>query len=401
MVKAIYKLILDGNSNQEIAASLVKFYGWPGGIETVRKQIPGLRHLMKLEGIETEEDLLTTSSVTTNKEGEIVSTKKRIISNDKIDLSGMDLIGYTGSSNGGGWPRYKKNERFDIEGYLKKIGKSFSKQKIKKSKGNSKVAVVALADFHFGAAVEGLLGTPDFNSDILAERINNVVNRINSLGFSSVHLALLGDYIESFTGLNHPNSWKQLDRWGAKAVIGVSDLITENIIGKIKNVKSVSMVAGNHDRVTSSNKEDTEGEAAGLIAEFVRRSVNVPVEYHPLVIPKDVDGIRYILTHGDKRSHQRDINGIVFEYGKQGAYNVILGAHWHSRKVSKSSRSKSFQYRDIVAVSHEHTNCRKITVPPLFTGNWYSESGGWGSSAGFAVITKGAAGGVDHFDIEA
>ena len=83
-----------------------------------------------------------------------------------------------------------------------------------------------------------------------------------------VHVHLLGDLIESFTGLNHKNSWKGLDKgmFGVSAVKLFVKLFKKHFLDKIINLGSIKMVAGNHDRVTSDSSEDVDGGAAELVA---------------------------------------------------------------------------------------------------------------------------------------
>ena len=107
------------------------------------------------------------------------------------------------------------------------------------------------------------------------------------------------------------------------------------------------MVSGNHDRSTSDAKHDNEGDVAGLLAYMLRNSLDrVNVEFSPLVLGSAIDGIYYIMTHNHHALSRRDLGKIMFEYGKQGMYNVLLGGHWHSRKSKKVFHTLQETYVD-------------------------------------------------------
>jgi hypothetical protein len=84
------------------------------------------------------------------------------------------------------------------------------------------------------------------------------------LGFDVVHVHLLGDLIESFTGLMHLNQWKELDIWGVKAVKMFVETIKRHFLDLVPNIGSIKIVGGNHDRVTSNKKEDVGAGVADL-----------------------------------------------------------------------------------------------------------------------------------------
>jgi hypothetical protein len=56
-------------------------------------------------------------------------------------------------------------------------------------------------------------------------------------------------------------------------------------------------------------------------------------------------------------------------------------------------------YQQIDEVYWDQANYRSITVPPIFTGNFYSESSGWTSSSGITIIENNGAGKPNVFDI--
>ena len=80
-----------------------------------------------------------------------------------------------------------------------------------------------------------------------------------------------------------------------------------------------------------------------------------------------------------------------WEHGRQGMYNVMLGGHWHARKGKRV-------YRVIDEKQVDQANYRQLSVAPLFTGNFYSESNGWNSSAGYTVIVNNGQGKPNVFE---
>lgn len=260
--------------------------------------------------------------------------------------------------------------------------------------------VVALADFHFGANVKGYLKTPDFNGDIVIQRLRAVVDGINAQGGKEVHLFLLGDFIESFTGVNHANTWQELDMYGANAFIFSCRVLREVLLSKIKNLRKVHIVAGNHDRITPKRDIDSRGDVAAMLAYHLDQMLTVPVDFDYLVLNPIIDGVQYVAMHGHQGMSRRELYQILFQHGNQGLYNVILEGHLHSRIVKKAQRAKQVRVLDQIVVEMDNSNYRKITVPPMFTGNFYSTSNGWASSAGYCIVRRSGAG-VDHLDLQA
>jgi len=268
-----------------------------------------------------------------------------------------------------------------------------------KVKGSGTI-VVGMSDFHFGANVKAFLRTPAFNADIVISRIKAAVKRINAIGAKQVHLFLAGDFIESFTGVNHDNSWKELSMWGANAFIFTCEVMKELVLSKINNLAAVHMVAGNHDRVSIKSTLDSEGDFAAQLAYHLGQVTDIPVNFDYLVLNPIIDGVQYILMHGHQGLSKNEIYKILFEYGHQGMYNVITEGHLHSRIVKKAQSAKHFKVMDEVVVSMDSGQFRKITLPSMFTGNTYSQQNGWTSSAGFAWMQR-YEGGIDHHDMQA
>ena len=257
---------------------------------------------------------------------------------------------------------------------------------------NNKVGVVKLADLHLGAYVDNLIRTKNFSIDILANKLYDAATEVNNRGYSVVHIHILGDLIESFTGLSHKNTWKGLDKAmvGAEAVKLVVKILHDNFLSRINNLGEVKVVAGNHDRVTSDNKEDVQGGAANLVC-WGLELIGYNVEFNPLVITHVVDNICHILTHGHHAISKRSTKQLCWDYGVQGMYNLICEGHLHSiiQKLNTTQRD-NFQTIKDDAVDHRRINC-----PSFFTGNFFSESLGYTSESGF-IITENNGKGVPN-----
>lgn len=256
----------------------------------------------------------------------------------------------------------------------------------------SKTGVVKIADLHCGAYVDDLIRTKEFSINILAEKLKSSADQINRLKYDKVHVHILGDLIESFTGLNHKNSWKGLDKGmvGAEVVKLTCKILDEYFLSKIVNLQDVKIVAGNHDRSTSDNKEDVKGDIADIIA-WGLELMGYNIEFNPLVISHTVEGICHILTHGHHAISKKSTKQLCWDYGEKGKFNLICEGHLHSiiQKLSLTQRDRYHTVKDD-AVDHRRMNC-----PSFFTGNFYSESLGYTSESGF-VITEDNGKGVPN-----
>lgn len=260
-----------------------------------------------------------------------------------------------------------------------------------KKEGES-VGVVKIADLHFGATIDNLIRTKNFDLPILRKYLRKAAEEINKRNYKKVHVHILGDLIESFTGLNHKNAWKGLDKniIGAKAVKIATKCLHEDFLSLIFNLDKVKIIAGNHDRTTSDKTEDTEGGAAELIS-FTLELIGYDVEFHPMVIKHIVDDICHIIGHGHLGISKKSTKDICWDYGEQGMFNLICEGHLHSiiEKLSIKQREKFKTIKDD-AVDHRRFNC-----PSFFTGNSFSEYLGYTSTAGF-VITENNGNGVPN-----
>lgn len=272
------------------------------------------------------------------------------------------------------------------------------KMKIKKCKGNG-IGVIPLADFHLGSKVIDLVKMPDFNINILEDMLMEIADTINSMKYKEVHVSFLGDMFESISGLNHLTTFKGLEHngWGAK-IIKLGGLIFARFLSSINNLKTLYIIAGNHDRISASSKVDDRGAGAELLAEILDlRLPKVKVEFHPYVLSPIIDGICYIFTHGDKMKNKKT-SDIVNVYGSKDHYTVWLSAHTHTRKSIVTWLKKVLMFEEVPVVSMDHLNYRHVVVPPLITGNYYSASNGMFGTGGYMMFKRTGKGKISMID---
>lgn len=257
--------------------------------------------------------------------------------------------------------------------YVAKASKPFKKDK---------EAALKWADLHFGAHIRNLILTKDYDSDILLDGLLESVKQTNDFGFKKVHVHINGDLIESFSGLNHINSWMSMnpDQIGANAIRLCVELL-DKALSKIENLGEIKIVAGNHDRTSKANDEDVKGGAADLIA-WGLKLMGYNVEFHPYITKHLIDGINHINLHGDKGISKRSTEKIIWDYGIKGKFNFVFEAHLHSliEKMSVSQRDKFRVVKDD-AIDH-----RRMHLMSFFTGNYYSETLGFTSNAGYTIV---------------
>lgn len=263
---------------------------------------------------------------------------------------------------------------------------------------NRQVIVVKISDLHFGAYIDNLIKTKKFSIGILADMLNESVRIINSQNSGEVHVHIHGDLIESFTGLNHKNSWKGLQKSmiGAEVVKLCTQVLHTEFLSKIDNLYTVKIVAGNHDRVTSNKDEDTDGDAANLIA-WALGLLGYDVQFDPLVITHVVDGISYVCLHGDKSISKKDTKSICWDYGTPGIYNVVAEGHLHALK----ERSAKGRKEEVETTKDDAVDHIRMTLRSFFTGNSFSEYLGYTSNAGFSIMRNNGRGvpNIFHFAI--
>ena len=285
----------------------------------------------------------------------------------------------------------KKEETQDLTQVIKDLRDTLDGFTIQRKPG-SNTAVLALSDFHIGARVEAMGNTPAFNVKTVVARLQEVAACVNNENYDEVYVCLLGDFIESFTGLNHQSTWQELEHGGhGTNVVILAYTIIRRFLTSLDNVCGVYIVSGNHDRITQKMEGDPYGSVAGLLAFMLKENTPLDVRHNAVLLGVEIDSIYYLLTHNHQGVAKGDLGKAFWEHGRQGMYNVMLGGHWHARKGKRV-------YRTIEEKQLDQANYRQLSVAPLFTGNFYSESNGWNSSAGYTVIVNNGQGKPNVFE---
>lgn len=227
--------------------------------------------------------------------------------------------------------------------------------------------VVILADLHVGAVMKDSKLIPDYNVKILEAYLEKIALQVNA-GGKRIHVVILGDFIESFTGKNKKDTWKNIELHGMEAVLTTFDLLY-HFFSSIHNLEKVYMISGNHDRITDDGESDPYGNVVLGLHGMFKRTSSLPVEYDPLIMSNEIDGIQYIFTHGNYLKKKNNAAEIVIDYGNKDLFNLIIGGHLHSRMVSA-----------------DKLKLRDITAPSLITGTPYEERNNWNSLAGYLRI---------------
>lgn len=323
-----------------------------------------------------------------DKNGNIVSSIDKLQSKPIKIPEGFEIIKIsTSETTGQQWVQYAKlddEQLFDLEATREAISQEFNRvYEYKETKFTTdKEAALKWADLHFGAHIYNLTKTQDYDSNILLNGLCRSVDETNAFGFKKVHVHINGDLIESFSGLNHINSWMSLnkDETGTNAIKLCCKLLHE-AISKINNLGKVLIVAGNHDRTSKRNDEDVKGGAADLIA-WGLELMGYDVEFDPICTTQIIDGIKHINLHGDKGVSKRGTKDIIWDYGTQGLFNFVFEAHLHSI-IQKLSVSQAKAFKTIKDDSIDH---RRMHLPPFFTGNYYSESLNYFTNSGYTLV---------------
>jgi len=290
-----------------------------------------------------------------------------------------------------------ENDDFDYLGELSNKLEGYKFENSFNINSINKEGIITITDLHFGAYISAMIKTPDFNISILCDMLENAAVEVNRFNYKITHVHLLGDLIESFTGLNHKNSWKGLDKgmFGVSAIKLFVELFIKHFLSKINNLGTIKIVAGNHDRVTSDNNEDVDGGAAELIS-WGLEILGYDIEFSTSVITHVVDNICHILNHGHHPyTKKKSTQEMCWDYGKKGMFNYIKEGHLHSR----IKKLNAIQLKNFKMISDDNIDCRREVCPSLFTGNSFSEYGGWSTLAGFQVSERNSRGnGVNVFD---
>lgn len=243
---------------------------------------------------------------------------------------------------------------------------------------------VFIADIHFGGENKGPRLSM-FSPEILETVFEQIATIINQQKSGKVNIFFAGDFIETFSGLNHMDSWQGVAEgyWGSEVVKKCYQFLVR-FISKVNNVVKIFGVAGNHDRTSSSNKEDTTGFIADLIFEFLRLSFQNKIEiiFDKRLISQEIDDICIIMTHGHEKISNMNAAELILEYGAPYKFNLLVSGHLHNRQIKNDSK-----------------NLRQIVLPSIIPGNNYSQGAGYSSAqSGFVIVKNNGYGKINLTD---
>lgn len=268
-----------------------------------------------------------------------------------------------------------RRQQFE-DGLLEYLSSAKRQIVVKKTKDTrDKQAIVHVCDLHIGADIEEERNLPAYNPDVVSQKLQEIAKLTNARKPSKVCVVINGDIIETFTGLNHMNSWKNIDKrygYGVSATIKAVEIITD-FLTKVNNVNEVIIVSGNHDRVTKQRDEDVDGEVCKWVHYILQQQFKkvFPVRWEKDVATYNIGKCGFIFTHGHLGISKKNPDHVVNQYGsKDNLYHMVVMGHLHNRKI----------------VSDNYHN-RSIHAPSIFTGNDYSKGLGYSSRSGFLYIT--------------
>ncbi len=230
--------------------------------------------------------------------------------------------------------------------------------------------MVAVSDIHINSRVRGLQDAQDYDNEICKGYLAEVARAANAKNAKNVTVLLNGDLLESITGKNHPDVFTEMElqsTYGDGIMKAVH--ILAGFLGQVNNLANVVVISGNHDRLTTSNREDAKGSAAQIIFEFLKLMLpSSEITWDPKILKWETEHICFIASHGDKLRNVKT-EEIFYRYGSHAKFNFYLTGHWHNRAIKADNRFG-----------------RHLSLPSIFTGNTYSDHAGWTSDPGFIMI---------------
>lgn len=199
---------------------------------------------------------------------------------------------------------------------------------------------LVFTDMHNGADTRGIDDAPrEYHSGIVTELLQQMASDIKHYyKYDRVSVMFLGDAIESATGLNHKNTWKNLEKgmYGSRVIFDTRDKFA--MLASDLGVSRMSFVTGNHGRQSAANDLDQRGEFEQIIYRMVDEMLeDVEVKYHTRAISMPMRTINLIGLHGDKKLIKQDAGYIIRKYGDPNVYNLIIYGHIHKLEVKQDT----------------------------------------------------------------
>lgn len=238
---------------------------------------------------------------------------------------------------------------------------------------------VVIADIHAGGKSTKTALSEEWSTEMLIEKLNRVAEITNSYKAKNVHLMILGDLVETVSGLNHPDAWKGIEQgmFGSNVIIQTQEILVKELINKVVNLKTIIATGGNHDRLQSSNKLADTG-ATDLIFYMIKERLNlmksnVEVIYDPILVSFATKSFGMIGVHGDKGLHKRELSFVSNKFAvDKNQFQFVFSAHLHSFFCQRND---------------DQEFARRVTIPAIVTGNDYSDiTIGRASKSGMIVV---------------
>lgn len=262
---------------------------------------------------------------------------------------------------------FKAPDDYWTQKWIDRLTKDTKVYPFKKELPNADPINIVVADIHLGRFSNENFGV--YNVEVARERLKTIAKIANTHN-RPVNIFMLGDVIESFTGKNKPNTWKQIEMYGAQVALSAYDLL-EEFFASIENFNQCYFVGGNHDRITDGKEDDDRGQVLELINGFFQRKNRFRTVFDPTIQTVDVGNVRYILTHGDKKITKMTGSDFVLRYGDTSKFTCILSAHLHHKQLVE-----------------EDSRFTKRIVPPIASGSEYEYISGWNSNPGFLIVSE-------------
>lgn len=246
------------------------------------------------------------------------------------------------------------------------------KETIKFSGFDSKEVTIVLTDLHIGVQYKHPILKTEYNDEIVLKRLLDIAAEINTRKAAKVNIVFLGDYIESFSGLNHMDSWKALstDGWGA-AVVYKTYTILKRFLMSLNGELNVYAIGGNHDRASNSKDIESVSQISKLIFTFLKETLdkNIKINYSDNISVFESGGVNYILTHGDKSISKKSAEKLILDYGNNKLFNVLLQGHLHEPSI--------------LGISNKYLS---IVCPSILSMNPFAEQAGYVNNGGWVEI---------------
>lgn len=251
----------------------------------------------------------------------------------------MKVAKYTHRDETGSYTTYveKKEEDQSLEDKLTNYQSlidsiQLTYNKLLRNSNTTKTGVVSFADLHYG------LVNKEYSKEEAERRLQFMVDEVNKLDYSHVHLIFDGDFAESFTGLNKRDTWKNISLIESQLVTSSYELMLK-VVSSIFNIESVTILAGNHDRYSPDKERSYKDSYLKVVSYFLEQKLNnynIEVNYSESIITKVIDNINYICTHGDE-NYYKNYSTFLLEYGTKENFNVLLTGHLHEFKILHQS----------------------------------------------------------------